>query len=64
LLLENENGGRLLGGPDELAALWAEWTRDGFAGWKSSHASLLASAPPDPAHRLARLSLSMLSSTP
>lgn len=60
LLLENENGGRLLRGPGDLGSLWDEWTRDGFAGWKSAHASLLGSAPPDPAHRLARLSLSLL----
>ena len=64
LLLENEKGGRLLRAPADLASLWDEWTRDGFAGWKSAHASLLASAPPDPAHRLARLSLSLLSPPP
>ncbi|MFM7181458.1 MAG: MGDG synthase family glycosyltransferase [Verrucomicrobiales bacterium] len=64
ILLENEKGGRLIAGPSALAALWDEWTRDNFAGWKAAHASLLASAPPDPAHRLARLSLSLLSPTP
>lgn len=64
LLLENEGGGRLLHGPDDLAALWAEWTDGGFAGWKAAHASLLASAPPDPAHRLARISLDLLPPPP
>lgn len=64
LLLENEKAGRLLRSPADLANLWDDWTRDDFAGWKAAHASLLASAPPDPAHRLARLSLSLLPPSP
>lgn len=64
LLLEREGGGRLLDSPADLARLWVEWTADGFAGWRSAHAALLESAPPDPAHRLARLSLNLLPKNP
>jgi processive 1,2-diacylglycerol beta-glucosyltransferase len=64
LLLEREKGGCLLRSPSDLAELWARWTADDFAGWRAAHAALLASAPPDPAHRLARLSLELLSPSP
>ena len=63
MLLENEGGGRLLRSPDDLAALWCFWTKENFAGWKHAHASLLASAPADPAQRLARLSLTLVPSS-
>ncbi len=64
LLLESEGGGHLLAGPDDLIARWEAWTRDGHAGWLRAHQALLVSAPPDPAHRLARLVLSLSSPTP
>jgi processive 1,2-diacylglycerol beta-glucosyltransferase len=59
-LLESCGGGRLLRQPGDLANALADWTRDGFAGWRQARAALAADAPPDPAARVARVVLASL----
>lgn len=63
-LLEEEGGGYLLEAAGDLRRHWDAWTRDGFRGWQMAHESLLRSAPPDPAHRLATLITTLASPTP